>query len=414
MILQALKEYYDRKPELPRLGFELKEIPYIIVLNSEGKPVNLVETYEGTGKERRPKLFLVPQAVKRSVGIRANLLWDNPEYALGVVCKGKPERVADQHSAFVKRIDTIVLRENPGLIAVQKFLSKPNKADELEIFGGIWEEIKKSGANISFQLAGQTGLIAEQPIIQSAIDYNITTKGESVCLVTGQVDIPERLHPAIKGVWGAQSSGANIVSFNLDAFQSFNKKQGANAPVGKSAVFAYTTALNHLLGKTSKQRMQVGDASTIFWAQTIHPLEEQIPSFFGEPPRDDPDRNVRAIESFYKSVHTGAFSINYSNTRFYVLGLAPNASRIAIRFWIMDTVSGMANNICQYFEDIKIAHGPRDKEFLSLFRLLVSTAALGKSENILPNLAGDFMRSILENRPYSHTLLLTAIRRLRA
>jgi CRISPR-associated protein Csd1 len=58
--------------------------------------------------------------------------------------------------------------------------------------------------------------------------------------------------PPSRGL-GAQSSGANIVSFNLDAFTSYGKSQGANAPVGKPAAFAYTTALNHLLARRLKK-----------------------------------------------------------------------------------------------------------------------------------------------------------------
>lgn len=414
MILQALKEYYDRKPDLPRFGFEFKEIPYIIILKTNGTLLNIMETYEGIGKERRPKQFLVPQTIKRSIGISANLLWDNPEYALGISCKGKPDRVANQHAAFIKRLDDIHLPKEPALNALRTFLANPNKEKELECFGLIWEELKKSGANVSFQIAGKNCLIVEQNEIKLAIEASILAKGDALCLITGEKDVPERLHAAIKGVWGAQSSGANIVSFNLDAFKSFNKRQGDNAPVGKAAAFAYTTALNHMLGKTSKQRIQVGDSSTIFWAQKEDPFEEQMLSFFGEPPKDDPDRNVRAVESLFKSVRTGTVSTKNTEMRFYVLGLAPNASRISVRFWIMDTISGMSGKICEYFEDMKIVHGPKDRDVLSLFRLLVSTAAMGKSENIIPNIAGDFMRSIFEGRPYPQTLLLAAIRRIRA
>jgi CRISPR-associated protein Csd1 len=414
MILQALKEYYDRKPDLPRPGFELKEIPFVLVLQPDGTPVALNETYEGTGKERRAKRFLIPQAVKRSVGIKANLLWDNPEYVLGVVLKGKPDRVQEQHAAFQQRIEGLGLPNDLGLAAVRAFLAKPNKEELLAAFGTSWEELKKTGANLSFQLAGQPGLIVEQPSVQAAIAATVTGTVGDFCLVTGNKDATERLHTAIKGVWGAQSSGANIVSFNLDAFRSFGKEQGANAPIGKSAAFAYTTALNHLLGKDSKQRLQVGDASTVFWAEKANPLEEQMPSFFAEPPKDDPDRNVRAVESLYRSVHTGALTVEDSKTRFYVLGLAPNASRIAVRFWIVDTVANMAGKICQHFEDTKIVHGPRDMDTLSLFRLLVSTATQGKAENIPPNLGGDMMRAILEGLPYPQTLLQAAIRRVRA
>jgi CRISPR-associated protein Csd1 len=414
MILQALKEYYDRKPDLPRPGFESKEIPFVLTLKADGTPVSLTPTYEGEGKARRAKRHLIPQTEKRSVGVKANLLWDNPEYVLGVVLKGNPDRVVEQHAAFKRRIEDLGLPDDPGLSAVRAFLAKPDKCDLLAAFGASWEELKKTGANLSFQLAGQPGLIVEQPAVQAAIAASVTGAGSVFCLVTGNKDATERLHTAIKGVWGAQSSGANIVSFNLDAFRSFGKEQGANSPVGKAAAFAYTTALNHLLGKDSKQRIQVGDASTVFWSEKANPLEEQMPSFFAEPPKDDPDRNVKAVESLYKSVHTGAFAPADNKTRFYVLGLAPNASRIAVRFWIVNTVANMAAKICQHFEDIKIVHGPRDRDALSLFRLLVSTATQGKAENIPPNLSGDLMRAILDGLPYPQTLLQAAIRRVRA
>lgn len=160
--------------------------------------------------------------------------------------------------------------------------------------------------------------------------------------------------------------------------------------------------------------MQVGDASTVFWSQKPTVLEEHLLDFFGEPPKDDPDRNVRAVESLFKSVQTGAFSAEDTQTRFYVLGLAPNASRISVRFWIVNTVANMAGKICQHFEDTRIVHGPRDKDTLSLFRLLIATATQGKSENISPNLGGDMMRAILEGLPYPQTLLQAAIRRIRA
>ncbi len=414
MILQALKEYYDRKSDLPRPGFELKDIPFVLTLKEDGTPVALTPTYEGVGRARRAKRYLIPQGVKRSANIAANLLWDNPEYVFGVVLKGKPERVKEQHEAFINRIDELGISNDQGLEAVKCFLARPDKIKRLEEFGDSWDELKKTGANVSFQLAGQVGLIVERPAIQSAIMAGLAGGGADLCLATGNRDVTEQLHTAIKGVWGAQSSGANIVSFNLEAFCSFGKAQGANAPVGKSAAFAYTTALNHLLGKDSRQRMQVGDASTVFWSSRESKFEADAPDFFSEPPKDDPDRGTRAVEALFRSVQTGALAKEEGDTRFYVLGLSPNASRIAVRFWMVDTVPNMATRFCQHFEDIRIAHGPQEASTLSLFRLLVATASLGKSENIPPNIAGDAMRAILEGRPYPHSLLQAAIRRIRA
>jgi CRISPR-associated protein Csd1 len=160
--------------------------------------------------------------------------------------------------------------------------------------------------------------------------------------------------------------------------------------------------------------MQVGDASTVFWSEKATQFEQQIVDFFSEPPKDDPDRNVRAVESLFRSIQTGAPPGEEEKTRFYVLGLAPNASRISIRFWIVDTVAGMSEKIRRHFADTRITHGPKDRDYLPLFRLLVSTAAQGKADNIPPNITGDTMRAILEGLAYPQTLLQGAIRRIRA
>lgn len=423
MILHALKEYYDRKAEDPDSdmappGFEWKEIPFVVVLDLHGSPVSIEQTYEGEGKNRRAKRFMVPQAVKKTSGIAANVFWDNPEYVLGIPLKGKPERVIKQHAAFRKRIDDLGDLVDDGFMALKAFLTKDHKEELLQGFGEVWMSLLREGGNLTFRLAGDKNLILERPAIKGAIVCASKESAESykgICLVTGKKDVIERLHPSIKGVYGAQSSGANIVSFNLDAFRSFNKNQGANSPVGKMAVFAYTTALNHLLGRGSKQRMQVGDASTIFWAEKATAFEQEFADFFGESPKDDPDRGLRAVEGLFKAIDTGAFYIDESaRNRFYVIGLSPNASRIAIRFWIVDTVAEMGAKISQHFEDIRIIHGAKEKDFLSLFRLLVSTSTQGKAENIPPNLAGDTIRSILQGLPYPQTLLQATIRRIRA
>jgi CRISPR-associated protein Csd1 len=429
MILQALNQYYNRKKIDPEAnmapkGFEWKEMPYILILKSDGTPVNLVCTYEGDGKKRRAKQFLVPQAVKKTSGITANLFWDNPEYALGIDPKGKQEKVAEKHNSFRKRIDELGASCDEGLSAVQEFLKRDSKEEDLTRLGETWTQYLKDGVkgggNLTFQLLGDTNLVLERPAVRkllAGLDTNLDASDQAICLISGEKEKIERLHSSIKGVWGSQSSGANIVSFNLDSFSSYAKKQGANAPVGVTAAFAYTTALNHLLGKDSRQRMQVGDASTVFWAEreTNKEFERQFLDFFSEPSKDSPDRGTAAVESLFRSIENGTYLVDEGNkSQFYVLGLAPNASRISVRFWIVDTVFGMGQKICHHFEDIRMIHGPRERPILSLFRLLVSTAVQGKSENIPPNIAGSTMRSILEGIPYPQSLMQSVIRRIRA
>lgn len=224
----------------------------------------------------------------------------------------------------------------------------------------------------------------------------------------------ERLHPPIKGVWGAQTSGANIVSFNLPAFNSWAKEQGANAPIGTRTAFAYTTALNHLLAKDGRNRIQVGDASTVFWADRPSPLEEHFSDIFADPPKDDPARNARALRSLFEAPYQGIAPVMDEHTRFFVLGLSPNAARIAIRFWHVGTVAGLAKSIQQHFHDLEIVRPAFETPFLSVGRLLVAIATQGESKNIPPSLGGEVMQAILAGRPYPSTLLQGAVRRIRA
>lgn len=412
MILQSLCDYYERKPDLPRLGFETKGVPFVIELNHAGQIIQIEDTRSIEGKKKIPRNFLVPQGEKRASGIAANLLWDNAEYVLGVTSRGKPDRVRQQHAAFRVRLEKFSFMADAGLKAVTLFFNASNKA-RLEA-DMLWPEILESNAILTFRLQGDHELICQRPAIRAALGKNTGGAAAQItCLISGEPDSFERLHTAIKGVRDAQTSGANIVSFNKDAFNSFGKAQGANAPVGKHAAFAYTTALNYLLSKGSKQRIQVGDASTVFWSETQTQLEDIFADLFDEPPKDDPAKQTRAIETLFKSPVTGAFT-NDSNIRFYVLGLAPNAARVSIRFWQIGTITEMSARIRQHFDDLQIIHAGFEKRHLSLFRLLLSTATQGKSDNITPNLAGEFMRSILNGLPYPQSLLQSAIRRVRA
>jgi len=423
MILQALVSYYERIPGAATEGFQYQEIPFIIVLNREGDFVGLLDTREGDGKKKRARPFLVPKAVKKTSGIAANLLWDNAAYVLGRPKPDKKKNMDDldsrakaQQKSFIECIkntfpDTTV---DDGITAVIHFLEKKNH--ENLFTHPLWQEIEESGANISFQLEGSSELICQREAVKKAIMSSPTdeTTDSQICLVSGNPDTPARLHTAIKGVWGAQSSGANIVSFNLDAFRSFGKEQGYNAPVGSKAEFAYTTALNTLLAKGSRQRIQVGDASTVFWAEEKHEIEDWFADIFGEPAKSESDQDNAAIKALFKAPETGAKPVLDDNIKFYVLGLSPNASRIAIRFWYAGSVAGVEENIRRHFRDISIERAPHHPEYLSLFRLLVSTAVQGKSDNIQLNLAGDFMRAILAGTPYPTTLLSSVIRRIKA
>ncbi len=416
MILQALKEYYDRKAgELPPIGWIRRDLDYDVILRSDGSFHAVTPRFTEKGKKRERFSDNMPaigkQALKHTAsGTDANLLWDTAAFALGFGEKGKAKL-----SCFVATIEEWLGDcHDVGVAAVLAFLR--TKADDPAVTAQYPEDVAAGKAVVAFRLQGEPDFVYDRPAVKQTIDEKwralSENAGKGLCLITGESVLVEPCHTVIKGVWGGQTSGATIVGFNADAFCSYNKKQGTNAPVGKEAAFAYTTALNHLLD--SRQRVQVGDASTVFWASRASDLEQQVPDIFGDPPKDDPDRQVEAVRALHRSIETGAYARDDGHTRFYVLGLAPNAARIAVRFWIADTVANMAGRIAQHFTDTSIVHGPRDTDTVSLFRLLVSTAVQGKADNIPPNLGGAMMRAILEGLPYPRTLLQAAIRRARA
>ncbi len=445
MILQALDAYYRRKQadpdpakRLPAEGLEEKEIPFILEIGVDGRVFSISDTRRLEGKKLIGQRFRVPQGVKKTSGIRANLLWDNAEYVLGIPdikklddsrTKGKEaeylKRLTEMQSVFKARISDLPddFRDDAGIRAVLSFL------DGLDLSAlermPAFEDIQTSNPVLSFRLHDDIELICQRPAIAGAVSGTPEIEADGICLVRGEPATIERLHPPIKGVWGAQTSGANIVSVNnkndsgnnggsTPAFASYGKQQGFNSPVGTDAAFAYTTALNHLLARDSSQRIQVGDASTVFWADEPHDLESAIPDLFGEPPKDDPDRNTRAVEALYSSIESGRFAEGKDETRFHVLGLAPNAARISIRFWETATALELGRRIKRHFDDMEIIHADFEPQYLSLFRLLTSLAVLNKADNIPPSLGGDVMRAILQGLPYPVQLLNLAVIRCRA
>lgn len=429
MILQALSDYYQRQQnELPPPGFERKAIPFILVLDRNGYFLDIEDTRDGNKKRDKGRLFVVPQSVKRTAGIAANLLWDGIGYVLGVVSEARAakldtaalyketERTREAHTAFIQRIrDTFPEPvTDTGIQAVLAFLEGGNFS---ALFTHpLWIELYKTTESISLRLDSDLELICQRKAVQYAIAR--ATESSTVihkrCLVSGKQDIIARIHPSIKGVRGAQSSGANLFSFNFGAACSYGKEQGENAPVGESAAFAYTTGLNYLLRTDSRQKLLVGEDTFVFWAEKPNPIEELFADWL-QPDPDDPARGTAAIKMLYQApTHSGVRPLNQDDTRFFVLGLAPNNARLAVRLWNVSTVSELSLHIRQHFDDLAIIRAARDPEFLPLWRLLSATAAQGDHKNLSPVLAGEVLRAILNGTPYPQTLLINTLQRIRA
>lgn len=431
MILAALNAYYqhllDRHTEgISPLGYSQEKISYEILLTPDGAVADVNDIRDTSGKKPMPRSMSVPQPEKRTAGIKSNFLWDKTSYVLGV--SASSQRADQEHFAFKARHSEALAGEtDEGLKALLAFLSswspKQFKEDPRFTEGML-------DTNVIFRLDGEQRYLHERPAARMARArlLDADERGSvGVCLVTGDTGPLARLHPSIKGVNGAQSAGASIVSFNLDSFASYGKSQGDNAPVSKQAAFAYTTVLNYLLRRDphNRQRLQIGDTSVVFWAQAsdtekTHAAEGLFASFFDASTDDgkETQKLQRALEQVRQGLPLGELDPELDGqTQMFVLGLAPNASRLSIRFWENDTLDVFARRLAEHYEDLRLEPLPW-RTPPPVWRLLLATApsrnGKAKSDDVPPQLAGELTRSILTGSRYPGSLLGNIIMRLRA
>lgn len=436
MILQSLDRYYDRlhaekdssgKPKVPAYGFSEEKIGWIIVLSREGDWIDL-KPHLTTDKKPQPKLMNVPRAEKRTSGIKSNFLWDKTAYTLGVsanpdktAAKTQPFLLAeDTFSAFRERhLELLQKEQDDGLQALYQFLAKwqPSRFQDTPVA----DKINMLDSNIVFQLDGVRGYIHESErarVLWAALLQNDDAE-TGLCLISGKTAPIARLHPAIKGILGGQSSGGAIVSFNKESFASLGKEQGANAPISERAAFTYTTVLNYLLRRENRHCLAIGDASTVFWAEAPDDssAEAEEAFFFDMMTVTDGEENQKVfdiLQQIAKGRPLKEIAPNlHTDTRFYILGLAPNASRISIRFWLNTTFGQLAQNLAAHWQDLAIEPCPWQTP-PSIWRLLIQTAPLGKTENISPVLAGEMTRAVINGTPYPMSLLSQLLARIRA
>ncbi len=424
MILQALARYYEdllSRGEIDAPGWTPAKISYALCLNEKGRLTQVVPTMEEVSKGKKtvlqPQVFPLPAAVKRTVGIDSNFLWDNSTYLLGVDQKGKPERsrdcfaaAAQKHHAVLDGIDSSIAR------AILAFFDtwQPSQAAEHSALAGLLEEVT-AGANLLFRVDGCYPQ-KDVAIREAWQSYRESSNPDAVrmqCLVTGREDEITATHPAIKGVRDAQSSGAALVSFNAPAFCSYGREQNFNAPVGKYAAFAYTAALNHLLADRNNVQL-IGDTTVVCWAEGADPAYQSfaVTAFFGaESGLSDNDLRA-ALKRLADGLPCDDLGIDPERP-FYILGLAPNAARLSVRFFLRDSFGRLMKNVNDHYERLKIINARY--EVVPLWALLRETVNLNsRDKSPSPAMAGAVARAIFSGGPYPASLLEAVMLRIRA
>lgn len=438
MILQALTAYYEqlvRQGKLSAPGWDDSfKVSYELRLNEAGQLLRVVPllTEKTVGKKTvlAPRAMRVPAHEKRSSGIAANFLCDNSTYLLGADEKGKPERAADCFKACAKLHHTILDGvDSPAARALLAYFDSwdPAQAAAHPLLAEQWKEIT-GNANLIFgyEAADHShSFVNDDPAIQNAwqAHYNDRSADSDMgqCLITGKYAPIERTHPNISGVPGAQSSGAALVSFNAPAFCSYGHEQGDNAPVSKYAAFAYTTALNRLLADRNHCK-HVGDTTILCWAENAEPVYQDAMSMFlfgADEATGIQESDVQAALKRLSAGQTVPFLEKElsPDQHFYLLGLAPNAARLSVRFFLRDTFGSFAQNLQKHAEEMEIDCSEKEKfRTLPIWAVVNETTRTvpGQPAKPSPQLAGDLLRAVLTGGRYPATLLNGVTLRIRA
>lgn len=429
MILHALTQYYQRKAEsdggVAPEGFENKEIPFIIVIDKQGNFIQLEDTRELKGKKKVGRTFLVPKGLGRS-GSKSyevsNLLWDHYGYVLAYAGEKGQEQADKQHASFTAKVNELkqVLPDDAGVTAVAAFLSSAEEKSKVMQATNWVECAKVKGCNLSFRLVEEAvDLVCQSKMVQDYLsvssDNNEETDDfkEGICLITGKKTLVARKHHQISGIH-KQPTPFCAVDKGSTAFHSYGKKQGFAFPVGKQAMFEYTTALNTLLA--CENRFRIGDVTTVCWGAKPTPLEESLASMINGGGKDNPDEHIDAVKTLYKSLYNGKYTKPDGKEKFYLLGLSPNSARIVVRFWHETTVAALSESIAAWYDDLQMVRGENSPypEYMPLPRLLGNLVLDGKMENLPSDLIAQVTDAALNNRVLPVSLLQAALRRNKA
>lgn len=443
MILQSLVRCYDSlaaQGTLKRPGWSAVKVQWGLCLTADGQ-VSSVEMLGAANEKGKllPRMMFLPTPVKRTSGKAASFLCDNAKYLLGITSEMRSSEHTPSDSKAIKDAGTcfrISAQRHHDLLdgvscpmaqAILRFFDTwlPEKAAQSPALQEHFDDLCKGG-NLLFCLINELGTVTEAqnvPEIQAAWDASVSNSSERSafgrCLVTGAEDTIAMLHPSIKGVVGAQSSGASLVSFNALAFESYgrNKGQGLNAPVGNHAAFAYGEALNYMLREKNYHSL-LGSATLVYWAETA---QSAYSDCFAALLGTNEDMTQNTLDGVMKAIRLGQ-GLQWesvpldSRTPFYILGLSPNASRLSVRFFLQGTFGDFAANLARHQERLNIIRPSFDqRETLSAYSLLKETANPNSRDKLPPShLVGDLLRAILGDTPYPVSLLTQTELRIHA
>jgi len=400
MILQRLVEFAGRTDAPPPM-YQKTRVKWLIDIKSDGTAVRIgiVPLTGGDVKGKdRGKEMLVPHVGKTS-GIKAKLLADNAQYALGV---GDHPRTPERHRAFCVLVDRCADEIGDASVkAVQAFLRTCKDK------GSILPEEAEEGDIVTFRVEGR--LPIELPSVR-AFWAKDTLGGDKVmqCLICGEVrPVEERLPLKIKGVPGGQMSGIAMISANSEAFESYGLEASLVAPTCRNCAEAFTNSINYMMS-SENHRLRVGPTAFLFWTREETDFNPAL--LLSRPAEED----VRVLMESYR---TGLYSDQTVKPEaFYALSLSASGGRAVVRDWLDTTVPKVQANLGRWFElqCLVDTDGSAGRAY-GVYALAASLYPTGKAnDRMVANVPRTLVRCALYGGPLPDSLLAQAVGRNRA
>lgn len=423
MILQELNAFYERlledpDSEAPKRCWSVTRVAWELRLDGEGRVLSATPLSTGGGKGARNfKSLCVPEQESRASGIKPFFLCDTASYLLGY----EDKRGSVKLSSSRKLHERILNRcEDEGARAVLRFFGRDDRDACLREEDR--EALSKRGFAV-FRLDGDRCLLHERPAVVSAWEDYCNESTDEVmigqCSVTGEQGPLSRLFPLVTGIPGAQSAGASLVSFNLESFKSYEKKKSKpyNASLSRKAAFNVGSALRYLYTHRGHQ-VRLGNTTVLFWADRPAQREGELMSALLNPDelllfeREAEDtETIERVSNAFEHMKRGRALVGFDEeTRFFVLGLAPNAARLSVRFFETRTLGRIAENYGAYLRDIEMV-GVRSRSMRSM---LLQTSPTGKADGIPPSLIPGYLVAMLEGSCFPQALYYSILSRMRS
>lgn len=423
MIIAALVKRYEqqvKENKIVELGWSIAEVSFGLRLLESGEISDIIElrTEEEVNKKIKLKKrkMKVPEQERRSgKNYSSSFLCENANYFFGIDGNTKQfEAAKNLHLEILKDCDSRTSR------AIKNFFLNWNPS-ETTTHPKLQEYLKElqKGARLIFMF--EDNFATENNEIRTAWENYRQNQDESLsmqCSITGKVLPVAIIHPVIKGVRNANTSGGSIVSFNESAFESYGHKgeQGLNAPISKYAAFAYTTALNDMLSEQAHVKF-FGDMTVIYWAEEnndecqdylddlLFPNEDKISN-------DTLNELMKGIKG--KNISFNGTNLDYDNP-FYILGLAPNNARLSIRLFLQNSFGEVVKNIAKHYEDFRIIKPKDTADYIPLWRILKATVSTkAKDQTPSPLMSGAVVKAVMTGQNYPVSLFQNVILRIRA